>query len=88
MFAQFACHVGQQVEGYRGSVKLAAAVIGQHDAVDAAVHHGAGVVECLDPFDNELARPLRLDPGQIVEGEAGVEHGVQVLADGARPAIQ
>ncbi len=43
MFAQFACHVGQQVEGYRGW-SLAAAVI-DNDVVDAAVYHGAGVVE-------------------------------------------
>jgi hypothetical protein len=46
---------------------LAATVIGQHDAVDADIDDRAGVVECLNPFDDELAGPLGLDPGQICE---------------------
>ena len=40
------------------------------------------------PLTTSLPGHCVLDPLQVVEGEAGVEHGAQVLADGARPAIQ
>jgi hypothetical protein len=88
ILAQLTGYHGQQVEWHRRPIELATTVIGQDNSIDAAIDHGLGIVERLNSLDDELARPFRLDPGQVVEGDAGVEHGVQVLADGARPAIQ
>ncbi len=68
---------GQQAEWVLGaSVKLAAAVIGQHDAVDAAVIHHGGRRRVFDPLTTSFcpatATQLAL---ATVEGEAGVIDG-------------
>ena len=52
--------LGQQVERHRRPVELAAAVVGQHDAVDADVDDSARVLDGLHALDDDLARPLRL----------------------------
>ncbi len=49
--------MGRRWKSTGGSVKLAAAVIGQHDAVDAPRSPSSVLIT----LSRELARPLRLD---------------------------
>ncbi len=73
---------------HRGSVKLAAAVIEQHDAVDAAVT-GAGVVECLNRTTTLTCPAARLDQAKSskkVKGWGRTRCSEKVLADGAKEA--
>src|SRR3954468_16945750 len=64
--ADLADDLRKQVEGYRGPVQLAAAVVGQHDAVDPDVGDPAGLPDTLDAFDDDLSGPLVPDPGKII----------------------
>ena len=80
--------VREQVERDRGAVQLAAAMVGQHDAVGAVVHHPAGVLDGLDALDHELALPRFAQPVEVIERQGGVEHRVDQVRDGAGVAGQ
>src|SRR6185437_8628501 len=74
--------LGQQVEGDRGAVELAAAVVGKHDAVDAEVGQGPGVLDVLHALDDDLAGPQLADDVEVLETDGGVERVVHQRADG------
>ena len=42
----------------------------------------------LHPLDDDLARPLLLDPGQVLVGHGRVEHRVEQLGDRPRPRVE
>ena len=60
-------------------------MVGERDRVDAHRREGPCVLDVLDALHDELARPLLLDPGEVLEGHRRVEHRVEELGDGPRP---
>ena len=67
--ADLADHVGEQVERDRRPVELAAAVVRQRRSPSTpSVGQPAGVLDGLDALDDDLARPVVPDPGQVLEG--------------------
>jgi hypothetical protein len=86
--ADLARHFREEVEGNRGAVELAAAVVGEQDGVDAQVGGAHRVGDRLDPLHDEFPGPLVLDPREVVVGHRRVEHRVEQLGDRARPAVE
>ena len=81
--ADLAHDVRQQVEGDRRAVELAAAVVREHDAVDALAGEDLRVLDGLHALDDDLAGPDLADDVEVVEGDGRVHRGVEQLADGA-----
>src|SRR6185312_6213991 len=88
VLADLAHDLWQQMEWDRRTVELPATVIGEQDAVDTHRRKRAGVIQVLHALDDELAWPLLLDPGEILKGHRGIEHGVEQFGDRARPAVE
>src|SRR5699024_5022998 len=74
---------GQQLERHRRTVELTAAVVGQHDRVDAEVGELLRVLERLHALDGELAGPHGADLGEVVEVDGRVHRRVEQLTDGS-----
>ena len=81
--ADLAHHVRQQVERDRRAVELAAAVVGEDDAVDAEVDEALGVLDVLHALDHDLARPDLADDLEVLVADRRVHRGVEQLADRA-----
>ncbi|RMP87692.1 hypothetical protein ALQ17_05283 [Pseudomonas fluorescens] len=68
--------IGNRRQGFGGgqhAVQLAAAVIGDHDAIGAETHRVLGVLGVEDAFDDHRAFPELADPLQVFPADRRVE---------------
>ena len=63
----------QRGDGGRRAVELAAAVVAHHDGVGAGGHGQARVFGIDNAFEDQLAAPALLHPGNVSPGQARVE---------------
>ena len=64
---------GQGAGGREHAIKLAAAVVGNHDPVCAEAYRVAGVLRIEDPLDHHRAIPEIADPLKVFPGNRWVE---------------
>ena len=72
-------HLGQAVQTAPGAIKLAPAVVGDHQHVSACLHSQHGVVAARNPFDDQFALPAvahlaqarQVKPGVIAAADRG-----------------
>ena len=77
----------QGVERGDRAVDLAAAVVGDDDPVDAALRRLAGVVDVLDPLDEDRQRGPLAQPGEVVPVQRGVGLDAEEVAGGSADVL-
>jgi hypothetical protein len=77
---------GQRADGRRHRVELAAAVVGDDDAVDARCHRAPGVLRVEHALDDQSPAPVLSHSGDVVPRHARVELSVHPVTKGRRRA--
>ena len=77
----------QGVERGDRAVDLAAAVVGDDDAVDAAPRCLAGVVDVLDPLDEDRQRGPLAQPGEVDPAQPGVGLDAEEVSGGGADVL-
>jgi hypothetical protein len=82
-FAEHGHDLGEHLDGGAGKVELAAAVVGEDDAVDAGVDGAQHVLDALHALEDDGHARDGEEPGEVGPGEGGVDEG----GDGAGGAL-
>ena len=81
--AQHGHHLGEDLDAGAGKVELAAAVVGEHDAVHPDLDGADDVLDALDALEHDRHLGDAQEPGDVAPAERGVDEG----GDGARRAL-